>query len=96
MSGLGKFRVDELRTMLDMIYRMVVRKRVDISTIGNINILEPAEPCFDCPVEENGWQMISIGQKWGAKNNWAYFRSQLTVPARWQGGSIELDRKSVV
>ena len=43
MNELGRFRVEKLRKILGLIERMIVRQRVDLGTIGNISILEPAD-----------------------------------------------------
>ncbi|NIA08166.1 MAG: hypothetical protein GWP14_11130, partial [Actinobacteria bacterium] len=87
MNAQQKFRIDKLRTFLSLIERKVVRQTV---SAGEIYLQEPAEPRYDCPPDDGRWKSISVGDRWGGENQWAYFRTNLVVPDSWPDGAIEL------
>ena len=87
MNDGRKFRIEKLRRNLSLIERKIVRQMIPI---GEIYLQEPAEPRYDCPPDTGKWENIAVGDRWGGKNQWSYFRSDPAVPASWQDGAIEL------
>ena len=53
-------------------------------------LLEPAEPRYEAPGDRGPWRSMSVGDPWGGRQQWAYFRAKAVVPADWPSGPIQL------
>ena len=87
MNNKLKFRIAKFRKLLMLVECSIVRK---VISAGEVYLQEPAEANYNCPPDDGDWKPVSVGAKWGQKNQWAYFRTNLEVPADWQEGQIEL------
>jgi len=82
-----KFRLAKLRTYLELVKSKVVR---ETASAADVRVLEPAEPRYDAPPDDGKWKPVSLGDAWGGKQQWAYFRAAVAVPSHWKGEAIEL------
>jgi len=87
MDNEARFRVAKLNRYVSLIGCRIVRETV---WGREIHVLEPAESRFDAPPDDGLWQPMRIGGAWGGKQQWAYFRAEVTVPDHWRAGAIEL------
>ena len=87
MSNRLRFRVEKLRSYLSLIGGRVLRECVQAE---GVQILEPAAERFDVPPDEGEWRAIGAGEAWGGRQQWAWFRGRVSVPASWLAGGIEL------
>lgn len=82
-----KFRLGKLRTYLNLIARRVVRETRPVTAI---HLIEPAEARFDAPPDDGPWRAFAIGDAWGGRQQWAWFKASAEVPADWSGGPVDL------
>ncbi len=87
MNAHLKFRLGKLRTYLGLIKTKIVR---DTIAASDIRVLEPAKPRYDAPPDDGAWKPIRLGDGWGGKQQWAYFRATVTPPEHCNGDGIEL------
>ncbi len=88
MEGLAKLRLDKIKYYVNTLIPPYVTRETVPAT--DIQLLEPAPARFDCPPDDGAWQKLDLGGAWGGKQQYAYFRGKVTVPARWKGNPIEL------
>lgn len=88
MEGVAKLRLDKIRYYVNTLMPAYLTR--ETIPVQNIQILEPADARFDCPTDDGRWQDLDIGGAWGGKQQYAYFRGKVTVPAHWKGNPIEL------
>ncbi len=87
MDAQPRFRLTQLKRYLELIESKIVRETL---TADDIRLLEPAEPCFDAPPDDGNWLPIALRGEWGGKQQWAWFRARMSIPAHWKGQAIEL------
>jgi alpha-mannosidase len=87
MSTHPKFRLARLKKYFQLVESRIVRETV---TADDVRVLEPAEPRYDAPPDGGPWKPIGPRAEWGGKQQWAYFRAAVAVPAHWKGQAIEL------
>lgn len=81
-------QIPRLDKYVKMIARRIVRKT---AAAESVEIVDPAAMSFNAPPAEAAWRPFGVGQEWGARQQWAWFRAKFTVPADWAGqGPVRL------
>ena len=57
-----------------------------ISMLGNFVMEENEEAAR----RSQGWKLSNVGDQWGAKRKWTYFRAEVTIPTNWDFDNIWL------
>ena len=87
MGSYLRIRPDKVRKILNLIGSRVARESVSATALRRV---EPADGRFDPPPDDLPWKAFALGQTWGTKQRWTYFRGRIVIPRKWKGGAVEL------
>jgi hypothetical protein len=87
MTAHLQFRMKRFSKSMAAVTARRVRRSL---TPDQIEIIDGAPYTFDAPGDDGDWQPMSVGQEWGGREQFAYFRAQIDVPADWPADRLEL------
>ena len=82
-----KFVLEKFDTYLKLLASRIVR---EVCVPDLLEVRDPSFEHFDCPDNSGEWRKITTGEYWGSKNGWTDFRAEVTVPAGWKDGIVNL------
>lgn len=87
MTTTLEFQFVRLDNYLNLIKRMI---RVESTDLIEVQLVDPATPCFASPPASAAWRDTPDDNAWGSENGWIYLRGRAALPAAWSGGLMDL------